>query len=152
MRLLIDVYLQSQTQIRTDVPALGAWDTEGVSEELDFSLPQFPKANFISAKSTAGKYGVSVDGAYSWRVQVPNAAQIAQLNLTQFPAVFFFDLDAQKYVAKIEGTPQGRGVIADLLRKVFTGPGAGSASKQLQTASLWLLALLLFAKIKKTTA
>lgn len=152
MRLLIDVYLQSQTQIRTDVPALGAWDTEGVSEELDFSLPQFPKANFISAKSTAGKYGVSVDGAYSWRVQVPNAAQIAQLNLTQFPSVFFFDLDAQKYVAKIEGTPQGRGVIADLLRGVFTGANKPVTAPGAIEASLWILALLLFAKIKKTTA
>jgi len=148
MRILIDVYLQSQAQIRTDVPALGAWDTEGVSEELDFSLPQFQKDNFISAKSTAGKYGQSVDGAYSWRVQVPSAAQIAQLNLTQYPTILFFDLDSQKYIARIDGTPQGRGVVAQLLRGVITP--AKTTIKPVE-AGLWILALLLFVKLKKTT-
>ena len=51
MRILIDVYLPGLQNIRRDVPELGAWDTLGVSEELDFSLKQFPKTAFISAKN-----------------------------------------------------------------------------------------------------
>jgi len=147
MRILIDVYLQSPSDIRTDLPNLGAWDKYGVAEELDFSLPQFGKENFVSAKSSAGKFGTSTDGAYSWRVRIPTQSEIVQLNLTTFPTVVFTDLDKGQPVAKLEGTPQGRGVIADLLRGVIGGTGPGV---KMQTAALWLLGFLLLAKLKKT--
>ena len=147
MRILIDVYLSSLQNIRTDLPELGAWDTLGVSEELDFSLKQFPKTAFISAKSTSSKYATTTDGAYSWRVQVPTAQQLAQLNIKALPTILFFDLDSQKYVARVEGTPQGRGVVAQLLRGIIQQND--STMPKATQAGLWLLGLLLFLKIKQ---
>jgi len=147
MRLLIQVFLPSNMDIRKDLPALGAWDRYGISEELDYSLPQFPRENFINVTGNTGA-AKSVNGLYSWRVSVPTADQVAQLNLTTLPSVLFFDIDQNKYVARLDGTPQGRGVIADLLRGVFS-PGTTGPGISVQTAGLWVLALLLFTKIKK---
>ena len=148
MRILIDVYLPGLQNIRTDVPELGAWDTLGVSEELDYSLKQFPKTAFVSAKSTAGRYGISINGAYSWRVRIAPTTETAQLNIAVFPTILFFDLDTQKYVAKLEGTPQVRGIVAQLLRGVFASSPSVPQSTA-TSAALWFLALLLIAKINK---
>ena len=148
MRLLIQVFIPNAASIRTDLAELGAWDRYGISEELDYSLPQFPKENFVNVVTGNKGAAKSVNGLYSWRVAVPTAQQVAQLNLTALPSVLFFDLDSQKYVARIDGTPQGRGVIADLLRGVISSGTTGPGVKP-QQAALWLLALLLFVKIKK---
>ena len=157
MRIQIEVYLPHASYIRKDVPALGAWDSYGCAEELDYSLPKFAVSNFASP--TKGVAAKSTANGYSWGVIVASLVDLAYLQVNQYPTILFYDVDAKKYVGKIEGAPKERGVVEAALKSILatasqpTGgtTGATGATKLTPTqAGLGLAALLLLLVKKKS--
>jgi hypothetical protein len=148
MKLAIQVFLPHTSYIKQDA-TLGAWDTYGVSEEMDYSLPKFPKNTFITPNT--GIIGHSTTSGYSWLVIVPTTEQRSLLKIKTFPTILFYDADSQKYVASIEGTPQGRGIVQNTINaiiKATSGASTTTASAPAKKVGYGFLALLLLGFIK----
>jgi hypothetical protein len=150
MKIWIQVYLPHASYLRT-VGALGAWDRLGVSEELDYSMPKFDKKLFNVP--VYGNVGESTTEGYKWSVFIPTPDERTKLNLKTFPTILFYDVDQNKYVGKIEGTPQSRGVVETALKSIFATAsqpaqsGAGTTTTT-KAAGYGVFALLLLGFLK----
>lgn len=149
MKLAIQVFLPHVSYIKQDA-TLGAWDSYGVSEEMDYSLPKFQQSTFV--KPNTGLIGRSTTDGYSWAVIVPTTAQRDALIIKTFPTILFYDVDTQKYVAKIEGTPQGRGIVQTTISAIIKATSGTSTtsttSAPAKKVGYGFLALLLLGFIK----
>jgi thiol-disulfide isomerase/thioredoxin len=105
MKLFIQVFVEFDSKIRNDVPDLGAWDYYGVSEALNTVLPSFPASSFVTPAASRS-VAHSIDGKYNWETVVADIDLIDAYEITQFPAIFLFDTDSNKYVGQLQGSPK----------------------------------------------
>jgi hypothetical protein len=151
MKIWIQVYLPHASYLK-DI-GLSMWDKLGVSEELDYSMTKFDKKLFYLPTPLNGAIGESTTEGYKWSYFIPTAEERTKLNLKTFPTILFYDVDQKKYVGKIEGTPQSRGVVETALKSIFATAsqpaqsGAGTTTTT-KAATYGVFALLLLGFLK----
>lgn len=135
--IFIEVIIPSPQYLRSDIKN---WDTFGAAEALSNEMISFPAESF-SFPNVSNLAVSAVNPQYGWVTRTGAAAQ--------YPTINFYDDERNALLATIEGTPHYQGEVRDKLKTLITeGVTTATPQKKLRTASLWLLGLLLFAKMK----
>jgi hypothetical protein len=158
MKIAIQVFIQDFSRYYTEGSweTQKFWDTYGASNAIDNDVTGFSASSFVRPSKPTNGY--VVEGAkakgYFWTVAVASFAERESLNITQFPAIRFFDVDANKYVESLDGTPRRSGEVANVLKLIFskhTGGGVenGITTAQKKKVGFGLAALALLFLVKK---
>jgi hypothetical protein len=114
MQIQVSVYIPSPQYFR-DMGELGVWDTLGASEELDYSMPIFPKSLFAKPDNASSS---TTEGFY-WQVRAVSASEASILAVRAFPCVIFWDASKKIELGRMEGAPIERGTAANLLNNIL---------------------------------
>ena len=117
-KILVRVFIKDTSFFKTNV-GLGSWDKYGAAEELDYSLPKFPKSKFVATFGGEVNCKSTKDG-YAWATKPigpVGSTEAAALGITAYPCIAFYDVDKKVYVGKLQGTPVVRGSVETYLKK-----------------------------------